>query len=143
MKQARPAQEVPELDDKVQEYFLTREYPGNVRDLRNLVFRIIARHSGPGPITIGEIPSDERPINQTHGLSSHDFGIEQSIRRAVASGLGLKEIRKIVEETSIRIVIDNEGGNLQRAAKILNVTDRTLQKRRADQLKRLEVAAYK
>jgi transcriptional regulator with GAF, ATPase, and Fis domain len=138
MKQARPDQEPPELDDKVQEYFLTREYPGNVRDLRNLVFRIIARHLGPGPISIGEIPSDERPIDETDDPSHHDFGIEQSIRRAVASGLGLKEIRKIVEETSIRIVIDNEGGNLQRAARILNVTDRTLQKRRANQVKRLE-----
>lgn len=59
MKQARPAQEVPELDDKVQEYFLTREYPGNVRDLRNLVFRIIARHSGPGPLPLERY----RPMN--------------------------------------------------------------------------------
>ena len=143
MKQAHPDQEPPELDDKVQEYFLTREYPGNVRDLRNLVFRIIARHPGPGPVTIGDIPSDERPLEEIEGLAQHEFGIEQSIRRAVASGLGLREISKIVEAMSIRIVIDNEGGNLQRAAKVLNVTDRTLQKRQADQVKRLEAMVNK
>jgi transcriptional regulator with PAS, ATPase and Fis domain len=84
-----------------------------------------------------------RPVRVAFVKTHHDFGIEQSIRRAVASGLGLREIRKIVEETSIRIVIDNEGGNLQRAAKVLNVTDRTLQKRRADQIKRLEAVVNK
>lgn len=138
MKQARPDQEPPELDDKVQEYFLTREYPGNVRDLRNLVFRIIARHLGPGPVTIGDIPSDERPIVAIGQLVQRDLSIEQSIRRAVACGLGLKEIKRLVEETTIRVVLDDQAGNLQQAARVLDVTDRTLQKHRADQLRDLE-----
>lgn len=138
MKQARPEQEPPELDDKVQEYFLTREYPGNVRDLRSLVFRIMARHLGPGSVTIGEIPSDERPIDAIDQTFQRDLSIEQSIRRAVACGLGLKEIKRLVEETTIRVVLDDQAGNLQQAARVLDVTDRTLQKHRADQLRDLE-----
>ncbi|HLO18340.1 MAG TPA: sigma 54-interacting transcriptional regulator, partial [Anaerolineales bacterium] len=138
MKQARPDEEPPELDDKVQEYFLTREYPGNVRDLRSLVFRIIARHLGSGPITIGDIPSDERPSEAIDQFVQHELSIEQSIRRAVASGLGLKEIKRLVEDTTIRVVLEDQAGNLQRAARVLDVTDRTLQKRRADQLRDLE-----
>ena len=138
MKQARPDQEQLELDDKVQEYFLTWEYPGNVRDLRSLVFRVMARHIGSGPVTIGDIPSDERPSTDLDQLVQYDMSIEQSIRRAVASGLGLKEIKRLVEDTTIRVVLEDQAGNLQRAARVLDVTDRMLQKHRADQLKDLE-----
>lgn len=138
MKQARPDQEPPGLDDKVREYFLTREYPGNVRDLKSLVFRVMARHIGSGPITIGDIPSDERPVDTLDGPDQLDPSIEQSIRRALASGLGLRDIKKLVEETTIRVVLEDQEGNLQRAARVLDVTDRTLQKHRADQLRDLQ-----
>jgi transcriptional regulator with GAF, ATPase, and Fis domain len=138
MKQARSGQEPPEVDERVQEYFLTREYPGNVRDLKSLVFRIMARHIGPGPLTLGEIPSDERPMDSFEHTLHLDLNIEQSIRRAVATGLGLREIRKLVEEATIRVVLDDQAGNLQEAARVLDVTDRTLQKRRADQLRDLQ-----
>lgn len=143
MRQARPEQDPPELDDKVQEYFLTRKYPGNVRDLRSLVFRIMARHLGSGPVTIGDIPSDERPTDSISQLVQRDLIIEQSVRRALASGLGLREIKKLVEETTIRVVLEDQDGNLQRAARVLDVTDRTLQKHRADQLRDLQILVGK
>jgi len=138
MRETRPDQPPPELDSKVQEYLLAREYPGNVRDLRNLVFRIMARHVGLGPITIGDIPLDERPSGSISVINQGDISIEQCVRRALASGLSLREIRKLVEDTTIAIVLGEEGGNLQRAAKVLDVTDRTLQKRRADQKRQVE-----
>jgi DNA-binding NtrC family response regulator len=141
MQQAQPEREPPEIDEKVQEYFLTREYPGNVRDLRNLVNRIMARHVGPGPITIGDIPNDERPLEKPGKLSWCDSSAEQSIRRALASGMGLREIKDALEETVIAIVLEDESGNLQRASRVLGVTDRTLQKRRADQTRHIEAMA--
>jgi DNA-binding NtrC family response regulator len=143
MKQARPDQEPPELDEKIREYFVTRDYPGNVRDLKSLVFRVMARHIGSGPITIGDIPSDERPVDSQDMADQLDPSIEQSIRRALASGLGLRDIKKLVEETTIRVVLEDQGGNLQRAARVLEVTDRTLQKHRADQLKDLQTLVDK
>jgi transcriptional regulator with GAF, ATPase, and Fis domain len=143
MKQACPDQEPSGLDDKVQEYFLRREYPGNVRDLKSLVFRVMARHIGSGPITIGDIPSDERPATVLNELDHFDPSIEQSIRRALASGLGLRDIKKLVEDTTIRVVLDDQEGNIQRAARVLDVTDRTLQKHRADQLRDLQVIDIK
>jgi len=138
IRQARPDLREQELDDNIRKFFLTREYSGNIRDLKNLVFRIAARHIGLGPITVGDIPTDERPVEETTEVGEQlDFDVEQPIRRALASGLGFKEIRKIVEETTIRVALDGEEGNLQRAAKVLDVTDRALQKRRADQLKHM------
>jgi DNA-binding NtrC family response regulator len=128
-----PKGEGPELDERVQEYFLSREYPGNVRDLKNLVYRVVTRHVGPGPITIGDIPRDERPTAPCGRQNWCDDTVEQAVRQAIAAGTGLKEIRQAVEETAIRIAVDDEAGNLQRAAVKLGVTDRTLQKWRAEQ----------
>jgi DNA-binding NtrC family response regulator len=52
---------------------------------------------------------------------------------ALMRGAGLREIRRAAEETSIRIAIGHEDGNLQRAARLLGITDRALQMRRAEQ----------
>jgi transcriptional regulator with GAF, ATPase, and Fis domain len=54
MEKLRPGESY-EFDDAAREYLLTRKYPGNVRDLRQLVTRIFYRHVGPGPITVGDI----------------------------------------------------------------------------------------
>jgi transcriptional regulator with GAF, ATPase, and Fis domain len=121
----------PELDDVVLEYLLMRDYPGNVRDLKQLITRIVQRHVGPGPITAGDIPEDERPC-ETHEMKVwHDGGLEGVVRLAVTSGAGLKEIERAAGELAERIVIGEENGNLQRAAARLGVTDRALQMRRA------------
>lgn len=128
ISQAKPHATPPTLDKRVQTYFLTRDYPGNVRDLKNLVFRMVARHVGPGPITIGDIPTDERPDLKFYQEFWCSNVVEQSIRRALASGLKLKELGRLIEETAIRITVDDEGGNLQSAAGKLGVTARTLQK---------------
>lgn len=116
-----------ELDPAVRQYLLTRSYPGNVRDLRQTVARIWHRHSGPGPITIGDLPRDERP----GGIPSWpDHAFAEAIRRAVDLGVGLARIGQAATDTAIRLVLEQEGDNNQRAALRLGVTDRTLQLRR-------------
>jgi transcriptional regulator with GAF, ATPase, and Fis domain len=52
---------VADFDLPVREYLLSRAYPGNVRDRRQLIARICSRHVGPGPITIGDLPENEHP----------------------------------------------------------------------------------
>jgi transcriptional regulator with GAF, ATPase, and Fis domain len=138
ISQAKPDEEPPELDERVQAYFLTRSYPGNVRDLKNLVLRLVSRHVGPGPITIGDIPVDERPTSLGDLDGWCDGQMDQAVRRGLSFGVGLKEIRRMVEETAIRIAVDEAGGNLQQAAYKLGVTDRTLQLRRAEERQRLQ-----
>jgi transcriptional regulator with GAF, ATPase, and Fis domain len=142
MRQAKPEGEPPALDERVQEYLLTRAYPGNVRDLRNLVWRIMARHVPPGPITIGDIPADERPSSGYDAHSWYDSAVDTAIRRALACGVGLKALRRTVEEAAIRIAVDGEDGNLQRAASKLGVTDRALQLRRAEAREQIKAAVH-
>jgi transcriptional regulator with GAF, ATPase, and Fis domain len=131
MQELRPYEEPLKLDETVREYLLKREYPGNVRDLKQLMSRIIHRHVGPGPITIGDIPEEERPSEELGPTEWQDKSFERSIRRALTLGVGLKEIGRTAEETAIRIAVGEENGSLQTAARKLGVTDRALQMRRA------------
>jgi DNA-binding NtrC family response regulator len=126
---------VPELDEAVELYLLTRDYPGNVRDLSNLMHRIMARHVGHGPITAGDIPPEERPESGVPLQGWCDGRLEALVRQAFASGVGLREIRRMVEDTAIRIALEEENGSVRRAAQRLALTGRALQKRRAEQRK--------
>jgi transcriptional regulator with GAF, ATPase, and Fis domain len=130
MQQLRPHEEPLELDELVREYLLKREYPGNVRDLRQTVSRIMYRHVGPGRVTIGDIPEEERPVLES-GRGWCDESFEHAICRALTLGVGLKEISRAVTEMAIRIAVSDEEGNLQRAACKLGISDRALQMRRA------------
>lgn len=130
LAQSHPGRDPPELDEPVREFLLRREYPGNVRDLRQLAARIGYRHVGPGPVTLGDLPEDERPAVAGDG-GWPDAQFEVSIRRALAQGVGLKDIGRLASETAIRVAVSSEEGNLQRAAQRLGVTDRALQLRRA------------
>ncbi|MBP6821905.1 MAG: sigma-54-dependent Fis family transcriptional regulator [Acidobacteria bacterium] len=118
------------LDDAVRDYLLAREYPGNVRDLKQLVTRMLLRHVGPGPITVGDIPEDERPADDFEIADWRGNGFDHSIQLALQQGMGLKEIGRAAEDAAERIALDEAEGNLQRAAAKLGVTDRALQMRR-------------
>ena len=116
----------PALDQAVREYLLLRAYPGNVRELRQTVTRLWQRHCGPGPITIGALPPEER-LAAPHWP---DQQFEAAIRHALALGLQLPCITRAAAEVAIRLVLDEERGSNQRAAARLGVTDRALQIRR-------------
>ncbi|HJR06721.1 MAG TPA: sigma 54-interacting transcriptional regulator [Pyrinomonadaceae bacterium] len=128
--------EPPELDEPVREYLLGREYRGNVRELKAVVERMARRHVGGGAITVGDVDEMMRPSSHAGNSASREWrddGFESAIRRAVALGVGLKEIGNAATETAIRVAVGDEDGNLQRAARRLGVTDRALQMRRASQ----------
>ena len=130
LSQLAPQQARCELDPAVRQFLLTRDYPGNVRDLRQTVARIWHRHCGPGPITIGAVPPDERlkPCTQRHAWPDASF--DHAISLALDLGLTLPSISKAAADAAIRIVLQQEDGNNQRAAARLGVTDRALQIRR-------------
>ncbi len=130
--------EIPDLDEPVRKYLINREYPGNVRDLKQLVSRIMYRHIGSGPITVGYIPKEERKCIKLNPAEWRDEHFDQAIRHALSIGVRLKEIGRVAEEVAVNIAISNEDGNLQRAAKKLGVTDRSLQMRRAAQRERTQ-----
>ncbi len=132
LAESDPTRPVPPIDEPVRQYLLARDYPGNVRDLRRVVARLHHRHTGPGPITIGDIPEDERPPAGPSTDGWVDGGFESAVHHAIELGVGLKEIAQMAAETAIRLALEQEDGNLHRAACRHGVTDRALQMRRAN-----------
>jgi transcriptional regulator with GAF, ATPase, and Fis domain len=130
LAELRPQQPVPGLDPVVRELLLDREYPGNVRDLRQLAQRVSNRHVGAGPITAGDIPEEDRPALGTVPAWGVD-DLDEPVRRGLNSGRGLREIREAAADAAVRVAIEEAGGNLRQAAARLGVTDRALQLRRA------------
>jgi transcriptional regulator with GAF, ATPase, and Fis domain len=121
-----------ECDLAVAEYLQSREYPGNVRELRQLVLRMGQRHVGPGPITVGDLPAEEwLTIQRAAGRQWPDAEFTEAVRRGLESGAALRDISHAASEAAIHIAVQQEQGNLQKAAKRLGVTDRALQLRRA------------
>jgi len=122
----------PAFDPAVSAFLTERTYPGNVRELRTFVERIAQRHVGQGPITVGDVPDDERPGDGDPGetwRSGRCF--ESGVLHALAAGASLKEIGDMARDTAIRLAVAQEGGSLQSASKVLSVSDRALQMRKA------------
>ena len=121
------------FDEAVCQYLLARDYPGNVRELQRVVERLCLRHAGSGPITIGDVPPHERPQHTLPARARLQARWDAAAREAVELGLGLKEIGQLATDCAIQAALDAEHGNLHRAAARLDVTDRALQLRRAQQ----------
>lgn len=132
VKELPDGAEVP-IDASVQEFLLGRDYPGNVRDLRQLVTRICHRHAGRGPISIGDIPEADRAGFDCRVATWPESTFRSAVKVAVDLGVGMKDIGQAATELAIELALEREGGNLQRAATRLGVTDRALQMRRAGQ----------
>jgi len=125
---ASGAQDI-DLDDSVRELLVRRDYPGNVRDLRQLAARLSRRHAGTGPITAGDVPDDEVPPVERPPFWP-DLEFERSIERALGLGCTLPEIRQAAADAAIRTALTKAGGSNRRAAGRLGVTPRALELRR-------------
>jgi transcriptional regulator with GAF, ATPase, and Fis domain len=110
---------------------MAREYPGNIRELRQLVIRMVQRHTGHGPITTGDLSEDERPREYAGRRCWMDKKFEHAVRGAVAQGATMRQISRAAEDLAVRSAVAEENGSWHRAATRLGVTDRALQLRRA------------
>jgi transcriptional regulator with GAF, ATPase, and Fis domain len=125
-----PASQV-ELHPELEEHLLGRAFPGNVRELRQLIESIAARYAGPGPVTLADLPRLER--DEIGANEWHDTGFQTAIRRAILLGITASEIEEVTRGTTKRIALEMSSGNLQMASRQLGLTERALQKWRAGQ----------
>jgi transcriptional regulator with GAF, ATPase, and Fis domain len=131
LRQMRPDAGDVELDEAVTGLLLRRDYEGNVRDLRHLVAQMSNRHVGPGPLTVGDVPPEERPSCEEEVGFWRAHGFEQGIRLAVSQRVTLRDIIRSAGDVAMSAALAEENGSVQRAARRLGVTDRALQMRRA------------
>jgi transcriptional regulator with GAF, ATPase, and Fis domain len=121
---------LPPIDPVVVDLLSARDYPGNIRDLRQLAVRVANRHVGPGSVTAGDVPEDERPHRSGVAPWSGDAFVADA-RRALALGYRLPEIREAAADAALRVALAAHGGHVSHAAHMLGVTDRAVQLRLA------------
>lgn len=113
---------IPQLDDKAQAYITTLQFPGNVRELENMLERALAMSDGK-TITVEDLLIENKPNSKPPQHLS--FSPTQ------ASELNLTDYLEDVEKKAIVQALDKTSNNKTAAAKLLGVSFRTLRYRLA------------
>jgi transcriptional regulator with GAF, ATPase, and Fis domain len=122
--------DAPDLTPAVEAYLVGRRYPGNVRDLKHLISRMASHHVGPGPLTLGDIPVEER-LAENGAAWRDDPSFSAAVHKAVGAGAGLRELKEVVAELAVGAALQSTHGNVALAARRLGITARALQMRQA------------
>ena len=129
-------QEPFSLDATAQARWLEYNFPGNVRELRNIVIRLIAKYSGK-TIKANDLVA-EFDLSQTAQSSTDEplnfndeAGLKAQAQRHLQSqaNVSLDVVLKTWEKAYIEAAMQMTHGNLSQAAKLLNVNRTTLYSR--------------
>lgn len=115
------------LDPAVWDYLYTRDYPGNVRELKHVVTRLVCRQANPKLITIGAIPEEERNMYGTAAKHWPDKHFEHAVRVGLDRGKGLDELRNALVEIAYMTALEVENWDTAKACERLKVTKRAVQ----------------
>jgi DNA-binding NtrC family response regulator len=122
------------LDDKAKKRWLAYHFPGNVRELRNIIIRLIAKYAGQ---TVNDMQLDAEfdlsrqsevdgvaPIVGTGDLSSYALQHLQN-----QANVNLDQVLKQWEKAYVDAAMRITHGNLSQAAKLLGINRTTLYSR--------------
>lgn len=101
---------IRKIDSRVTEFLLNYDYPGNVRELKNIIERLVVL-SEEGIVDKGYLPTSDRGERR---------------RAAAAPDKGLREIRREVEKDYIQNMLLKNNNNMTRTAEMLGITRRQL-----------------
>jgi DNA-binding NtrC family response regulator len=123
------------LDEAAQARWLDYKFPGNVRELRNVVIRLIAKYSGKtinATQLVAEFDLSEPESTGSEPLNFNDSsGMTSQAQRHLQSqaNVSLDSVLKTWERAYIEAAMQMTHGNLSQAAKLLNVNRTTLYSR--------------
>ncbi|HEU4922852.1 MAG TPA: sigma-54 dependent transcriptional regulator [Burkholderiales bacterium] len=117
-----------ELDEAATERWLRYDFPGNVRELRNIVIRLSAKYPGQR-LSVAELePELDVDIGTEDG--NKDPLVDQALRQLQRGGqFDLDETLKAWERGYIEAALRLTGGNVSQAAKLLGINRTTLYSR--------------
>lgn len=103
---------------EVQDIFLRYSWPGNIRELENVVHRCVLLEQG------GYVRADTLPEEILQHADKS--GLEQTLRGKLKQPVSLKKAAMIAEREAIITALNESGYNKSRAAQLLKVDRKTL-----------------
>ncbi|MYM53891.1 nitrogen assimilation response regulator NtrX [Thalassovita mangrovi] len=100
-----------ELSEDAVALMQTMVWPGNVRQLRNLIERVLILGDGNGPIEARELPSSEEGTEDSDG----------AVLSGTLATLPLREAREVFEREYLLTQINRFGGNISRTANFVGM----------------------
>jgi len=116
------------LASDAEELFLSYDWPGNVRELQNVIQNVVVLHNGER-IAVEMLPpplNDSLPSRKVGSVAARAAETEFASPEASAS---LKPLW-LVEKEAIERAIEHCGGNIPRAAALLEVSPSTIYRKR-------------
>lgn len=99
------------LSTEAEALLQTMPWPGNVRQLRNVIERVLILGDGSGPIEARELPGQETPEGDTGRL----------VLGGAMATLPLREAREVFEREYLLTQINRFGGNISRTASFVGM----------------------
>jgi DNA-binding NtrC family response regulator len=112
------------LDDEAMALWMAHEFPGNVRELRNVVIRLSAKY--PGQTIKAEVLRQELQPDMTHRQSASADAAVWLRERLQQPGFQLGEALRDIERQWIDLALEQSDNNMSRAAGLLGINRSTL-----------------
>jgi two-component system nitrogen regulation response regulator NtrX len=100
-----------DLTTEAEALLQTMPWPGNVRQLRNIIERVLILGDGAGPIDARELPGQEPSASETGRL----------VLGGAMATLPLREAREVFEREYLLTQINRFGGNISRTASFVGM----------------------
>jgi two-component system response regulator AtoC len=124
-KDAAPTRGRVTLTQEAQQALMAYDWPGNVRQIENVMERTFALSPGRAQIGVSDLPDEIRQARAP--IEPSEFVLPEE-------GVELEQVVSSFEHTLIRRALERTGGNKRRAAELLHLKRTTL----IEKLKRLE-----
>lgn len=111
-----------QLDKDAEKFWCEYDFPGNVRELRNIIIRLSAKYPGQ-TIKIDVLKQEMSGLRRARGGSKSENWLIEAMGE---EGFQLDKMLKSVEKEAIELAMKKHAGNVSKAAEMLGINRTTL-----------------